>query len=64
MGLWTAKNQSGYLEITCLFIDDSFQLCEMTLAIQYLPYPHTANNIVELLNQIIHEWKNSYHYNG
>jgi hypothetical protein len=32
-------------------------LCETTLAIQYLPYPHTANNIVELLNQIIHDWK-------
>jgi hypothetical protein len=28
-----------------------------TLAIQYLPYPHTANNIVELLNQIIYKWK-------
>lgn len=57
MDLWTAKNRSGYLGVTCSFIDDSFQLCEMTLAIQYLPYPHTANNIVELLNRIIHEWK-------
>ncbi|GBC00393.1 hypothetical protein RclHR1_03840015 [Rhizophagus clarus] len=36
---------------------NSFQLCETTLAIQYLPYPHTANNIVELLNQIIYNWK-------
>ncbi|GES92535.1 zinc finger BED domain-containing protein 1-like [Rhizophagus clarus] len=36
---------------------NSFQLYETTLAIQYLPYPHTANNIVELLNQIIYNWK-------
>jgi hypothetical protein len=57
MDLWTARNRSGYLGVTCSFIDNSFQLCETTLAIQYLPYPHTANNIVELLNQIIHDWK-------
>jgi hypothetical protein len=57
MDLWTARNRSGYLEVTCSFIDDLFQLCETTLAIQYLPYLHTANNIIELLNQIIHKWK-------
>ncbi|GES79445.1 zinc finger BED domain-containing protein 1-like [Rhizophagus clarus] len=39
MDLWTARNRSGYLGVTCL------------------PYPHTANNIVELLNQIIYNWK-------
>jgi hypothetical protein len=32
MDLWTANNQSGYLGVTCSFIDDSFQLCEATLA--------------------------------
>ena len=56
MDLWTARNRSGYLGVTCAFIDDSFRLCETTLAIQYLPYPHTANNIVELLNQITCAW--------
>ena len=56
MDLWTARNRSSYLGVTCSFIDDSFQLCEVTLAIQYLPYPHTANNIVELLNHIIRVW--------
>ena len=57
MDLWTSKNRSGYLGVTCAFVDNSFQLCETTLAVQYLPYPHTAENIVELLNQIIDMWK-------
>jgi len=32
--LWTARNRSGYLGDTCSFIDESFRLCETTLAIQ------------------------------
>jgi hypothetical protein len=54
--LWTARSRSGYLGVTCAYIDNSFKLCETTLAIRYLPYPHTAENIVELLNQIINAW--------
>ena len=31
--LWTSRNRSGYLGVTCAFTDNSFQLCEITLAI-------------------------------
>jgi hypothetical protein len=37
-------------------VDIQFELREAILAIKYLKYSHTSDNIVECLNQIIHEW--------
>ena len=42
--------------VTCLFVNKEFKLCEATLAIEYLKYPHTSKNIVNCLNQIIENW--------
>ena len=57
MDLWTARNRQGYLGITCSFINSKFQLCEFTLSISYVRYPHTAENIVETLEQVLNEWE-------
>ena len=57
LDLWTAKNRQGYLEITCSFLDDTFNLREFTLDIAYIRYPHTANHIIETLEQVLDEWE-------
>ena len=37
--LWTARSRSGYIGVTCSFIDNNFNICEAILAVQYVPYP-------------------------
>jgi len=56
LDLWTARSRAGYLGVTCSFVNKEFKLCEATLAIEYLKYPHTSKNIVNCLNQIIENW--------
>jgi hypothetical protein len=55
--LWTSRSKQGFFAVTCHFITSSFEMIEVTLAIRYIPYPHTANAIQELLEEIIFEWK-------
>ena len=57
LDLWTAKNRQGYLGITCSFLDNTFNLREFILDIAYIRYPHTANHILESLEQVLEEWK-------
>ncbi len=52
----TSRSRAGYLGVTCSFVNIQFELCEATLAIEYLKYPHTSENIVNCLNQIIKKW--------
>ncbi|CAB5131700.1 unnamed protein product [Rhizophagus irregularis] len=47
--LWTARSRNGYIGVTCSFIDNNFNICEAILAVQYVPYPHTGDNICENL---------------
>ena len=54
--LWTARSRSGYIGVTCSFIDNDFNLCEAILAIQYVPYPHTGDNICKILREVISNW--------
>ena len=56
LDLWTSRSRAGYLGVTCSFVNIQFELCEATLAIEYLKYPHTSENIVDCLNQIIKKW--------
>jgi len=55
LDLWTTKNCQSYFEITCFFLDDTFNLCEFTLDITYIRYSHTANHIIEILEQVLDE---------
>ena len=57
LDLWTARNRQGYLGITGSFLDNTFELCEFTLDIAYVRYPHTSKHILETLEQVLEEWK-------
>ena len=56
MDLWTARSRQGYLGVTCSYIDQSFKLCEFTLDIAYIRYPHTSAHIKDTLEDILNEW--------
>ncbi len=56
MDLWTARNRQGYLGVTCSYLNQSFKLCEFTLDITYVRYPHTAVHIKDTLESILNEW--------
>jgi hypothetical protein len=56
MDLWTARNRQGYLGVTCSYINQSFKLCEFTLDIAYVRYPHTSAHIKDTLVNILNEW--------
>ncbi|GES76777.1 zinc finger BED domain-containing protein 1-like [Rhizophagus clarus] len=56
MDLWTVRNQQSYLGVTCSYINQSFKLCEFTLDIAYVRYPHTSAYIKDTLVNILNEW--------
>jgi hypothetical protein len=51
--MWTSRGGKGYIGITCSYIDSNFNLNEITLAINYVRYPHTAQNIAESLEEVL-----------
>ncbi|GBC12604.1 zinc finger BED domain-containing protein 1-like [Rhizophagus irregularis DAOM 181602=DAOM 197198] len=55
--LWTSRSKQGFLGITCHFITPDFEMREITLAIQYMPYPHTGDAIQKTLEKVIYEWE-------
>ncbi|GBB94077.1 hypothetical protein RclHR1_02290003 [Rhizophagus clarus] len=56
MDLWTAHNRQSYLGVTCSYINQSFKLCEFTLDIAYVRYPHTSAHIKDTLVNILNKW--------
>jgi hypothetical protein len=57
LDLWTSKSRQGYLGITCTFIDSQWKLKELTLTIEYIRYPHTAEHILEAIESVFKEWE-------
>jgi hypothetical protein len=55
--MWTARNRQGFLGVTCFFLDKDFVIQEIVLTIEYVKYPHTAQNISDALLNIIDQWK-------
>ena len=53
--MWTARNRQGFLKVTCSFLDKNFILHEIVLIIEYIRYPHTAENIFDILFVILDE---------
>src|SRR3989337_2578838 len=45
LDLWTARSNHGYLGITCSYLDQKYNLHEITLTLSYVRYPHTAKHI-------------------
>lgn len=54
--MWTARNRQGFLGVTCSFLDKNFILHEIILTVEYIRYPHTAENISDTLFVILDEW--------
>ena len=54
--MWTARNGQGYIGVTCSYIDAKFNLNEITLTVNYVRYPHTAQHIAESLEETFNEW--------
>ncbi|GES96758.1 zinc finger BED domain-containing protein 1-like [Rhizophagus clarus] len=50
------QSKQGFLGVICHYIIKDFELKEIILAIKYLQYPHTANQIQETLKDIINQW--------
>ncbi|GBC46886.2 zinc finger BED domain-containing protein 4-like [Rhizophagus irregularis DAOM 181602=DAOM 197198] len=55
--IWTMKNGQGYIGVTCTYIDSNFVLNEITLTVNHIRYPHTAQHIAESLEETLEEWK-------
>jgi len=55
--MWTSRSGQGYIGITCSYIDSKFTLHEITLTVNYVHYPHTAEHITESLEEILEDWK-------
>lgn len=54
--MWTGRNRQGYLGVTCSFLDKNFTIHEIILTIEYIRYPHTAQNISDALFVILDQW--------
>ena len=54
--MWTARNRQGFLGVTCSFLDKNFVIHEITLAVEYIRYPHTAQNISDTLFALLDNW--------
>ncbi|GBC39634.2 zinc finger BED domain-containing protein RICESLEEPER 2-like [Rhizophagus irregularis DAOM 181602=DAOM 197198] len=57
--LWTSRSKQGFLGVTCHFITPDFEIREITLAIQYLEYPHTGNAIQQAAITDVETWWSS-----
>lgn len=55
--MWTARNRQGFLGVTCSFLDKTFKIQEIILTIEYVRYPHTAENISDTLLALLDEWE-------
>lgn len=54
--MWTGRNRQGFLGVTCFFLDKNFSIHEVILTIEYIRYPHTAQNISDTLFTILDTW--------
>ncbi|CAG8499445.1 15694_t:CDS:2, partial [Racocetra fulgida] len=55
--LWTGKNRQGFLGITCSYLDHKFQFHEITLSVEHIRHPHTAENISDTILSFLDEWE-------
>jgi hypothetical protein len=56
LDLWTARSHHGYLGITCSYLDQQYNLNEITLTLSYIRYPHTSEHIKESINEVLDNW--------
>nr|KAJ0216708.1 hypothetical protein LSAT_V11C300111680 [Lactuca sativa] len=54
--MWTANYQKGYMTVTTHFIDDSWQLQSRLLRFIYVPCPHPAKKLTNVLIDSLLDW--------
>ncbi|CAJ0846413.1 5523_t:CDS:2 [Entrophospora sp. SA101] len=54
--LWTARSKVGYIGVTCHWLTPDFELVDVLLAIEKMPYPHSNQTILEYLKNNINEF--------
>ena len=56
--VWTKKGMTGsYLGITAHFFSHHDHKCHrVTIAVRRFPHPHTAENIRQIVEEVLHEW--------
>ena len=57
LDLWTARNNHGFLGITCSYLDQQYNLHEIALTLSYVRFPHTAENIQDSIIETLDKWK-------
>ncbi|WVZ75364.1 hypothetical protein U9M48_023422 [Paspalum notatum var. saurae] len=56
--MWTANHQKkGYMAVTVHYIDDNWNLKSYLLRFLYVPHPHNAEVISEVLHDILCDWR-------
>ena len=55
--LWSSVGLKPYISFTIHFIDKDWKLRSRCLQTEFLPDDHTADNIAEALEDIVHAWK-------
>ncbi|CAG8548836.1 17567_t:CDS:1 [Cetraspora pellucida] len=50
---WTSHSKSGYIGVTCYFINSNYELKEALIAIKLVSYPYNAVTIKNELENII-----------
>jgi hypothetical protein len=56
LDFWTARSHHGYLGITCSYLDQQYNIHEITLTLSYVRYPHTSEHIKESIEEILDSW--------
>jgi len=55
--MWTARNQEGFVGVTCTWISKEFEFKEALILIKQINYPHTGEKICDILFDTIKNWK-------
>lgn len=54
--LWTSGNKKAIMTITCTWISDNFEVCEVVLAFREIVGEHSGANIAKLFNEVMREY--------
>ncbi|XP_061890314.1 E3 SUMO-protein ligase ZBED1-like isoform X1 [Entelurus aequoreus] len=52
---WTSNTTESYITVTCHYMED-WLMRSAVLATESMPMSHTADNLAERLNEIVHAW--------
>ena len=54
--MWSSTGWTPYISFTLHFVDEDWELQSLTLSASFLPEDHTADVLVDALEEKMHEW--------